>query len=107
MAADPRHRCPTLHNADAVPFLGRPGYGAGMSRQTSGITLITLSFVLWGLALSAPFLPLALAAKAVLGIGLYGLSYVVFGLGCTRIGGAAWPMIKRRIWRSRRTRTDP
>ena len=69
------------------------------SRRTGGILLIVASFLLWGGALSAPFLEATVATRATVGLGLYGLSYMVFGLGCKLVGDALWPMIKRRIWR--------
>lgn len=53
-----------------------------------------LSFALWGLVLALPFVDGPVATRAGVGVGLYGLSYLAFGLGCQRLGSALWPWVK-------------
>lgn len=72
-------------------------YGALVSRRTTGIALIVLSFALWGGVLALPFVDGPVATRAGLGIGLYGLSYLAFGVGCQRLGSALWPLLKRWV----------
>lgn len=73
-----------------------------MNQKWTGILLVVASFALWGGALAAPFVPAPLSARAGAGISLYGLSYLLFGLGCRRLGSSLWPRIRDR-WMGRRS----
>ncbi len=66
----------------------------------AGVAFIVFSFALWGVALAAPFVMdgAPLATRAGTGLGLYGLSYVAFGIGCKMCGQAMWPAVKRWAW---------
>ena len=68
------------------------------SRRTLGLMCMGLSFLLWGFALATPFVDAELSTRAGLGLGLYGLSYMAFGLGGKMLGDSLWPMIKRKFW---------
>jgi len=63
-------------------------------RPVVGVAFVVLSFALWGGALASPFVEAPLATKAGMGVGLYGLSYVAFGIGCKMCGQAMWPAVK-------------
>ncbi len=71
-----------------------------MNPKVTGIVLIVASFALWGGALATPFVSAPLSVRAGAGISLYGLSYLLFGLGCRRLGSSVWPWIRDR-WRGR------
>jgi hypothetical protein len=62
-----------------------------------GLVFIVFSFALWGVALASPFVmdDAPLTTRAGMGMGLYGLSYVAFGIGCKMCGQAMWPAMKR------------
>lgn len=82
-------------------------YITAMTPRMSGLVFVVVSFLLWGGALACPFLDAELSTRAGMGLGLYGLSYVSFGLGCKKLGGAVWPMVKRWLRNARTEGLDP
>jgi hypothetical protein len=66
-------------------------------RQYWGISLVFLSFVIWGSIAVLPFL--VLPNKILIGTILYGFSYFVFFVGGYLAGKDTITTIKNRVWK--------
>jgi len=78
-----------------------------MQRKHVGFAWMVVSAVLWGGALACPFLDAEVSTRAALGVGLYALSYVAFGLGAAALGRDVMARFDLRArWRAWRDRSD-
>ena len=68
-------------------------------RQRTGVWLIVASLVVWGLIFLLPLTDLSTRHKAMAGVGLYVLSYLVFFLGLRLLGRKLWDELKDRARR--------